>query len=328
MELIVRNVVEALHSGTGYLSMTGKITPSRVGSTIEAPCPVYTTYQNPNERVLFAPARDANPYLHFFEALWMLAGRDDLKFLAELTSNFRKYSDDGVIMQGSYGARWRVQFVVDQIREVIRLLTKDPDSRRAVISMWDPDEDWFQINSTDIPCNTTIYFKIRGGHLNMTVCNRSNDMLWGAYGANAVHMSMLQEYVAGHLKIPVGVYIQQSDSFHVYTTGPGGELWAKVQEAWSRRELWHCPYTTGEVAPYPMFVDTTPEAWDKDLHRFFSMYDHNAPIVYGDFVTPFFRMVVTPMWLSFTRRDFSYAQVILASDWRKACTEWLTRRVK
>ena len=30
----------------------------------------------------------------------------------------------------------------------------------------------------------------------MTVCNRSNDMLWGAYGANVVHMSMLQEFVA------------------------------------------------------------------------------------------------------------------------------------
>ena len=60
----------------------------------------------------------------------------------------------------------------------------------------------------------------------MTVCNRSNDMLWGAYGANAVHMSMLQEYLASRLEIAVGEYTQISDSFHVYQN----DVWERCKE--------------------------------------------------------------------------------------------------
>ena len=41
-------------------------------------------------------------------------------------------------------------------------------------------------------------------------------MLWGAYGANAVHMSVLQEYVATALNVSIGTYTQMSDSLHIY----------------------------------------------------------------------------------------------------------------
>ncbi len=65
-----------------------------------------------------------------------------------------------------------------------------PNDRRTVVGMWDPWEDlWEENDGKDYPCNTQIYFWERKGQLNMTVCNRSNDMIWGAYGANAVHMS-------------------------------------------------------------------------------------------------------------------------------------------
>ena len=53
----------------------------------------------------------------------------------------------------------------------------------------------------------------------MTVSNRSNDIIWGTFGANAVHMSMLHEYVASALMLHVGKYTQISDSFHAYTAG-------------------------------------------------------------------------------------------------------------
>ena len=65
--------------------------------------------------------------------------------------------------------------------------------------------------------NTNIYFKIRENKLKMTVCCRSNDMLWGAYGVNVVHMSVLQEYMATMIGVEMGEYRQISDSFHIYT---------------------------------------------------------------------------------------------------------------
>ena len=52
----------------------------------------------------------------------------------------------------------------------------------------------------------------------MTVTNRSNDMIWGAYGANAVHMSVLLEYMAGMLGYGVGAYYQFSNNLHAYTS--------------------------------------------------------------------------------------------------------------
>ena len=60
----------------------------------------------------------------------------------------------------------------------------------------------------------------------MTVCNRSNDMIWGAYGANAVHMSILMEYVAVAVNAPMGSYYQISDSFHIYEN----EQWDKIKD--------------------------------------------------------------------------------------------------
>jgi hypothetical protein len=338
-DVIVRNVVEALHDGVGLLSSRGVERPSRNGRMLEFPLPVYTHYTRPQERVLFAPARDANPFLHFFEALWMLAGREDLKFLQTFTKNFDKYADDGERMQGSYGYRWIHQFGYNQIERVIDILRKEPESRRAVITMWDPRQDLTDFyGSSDIPCNTQIYFKIRADthpdtngrlRLYMTICNRSNDMLWGAYGANAVHMSMLGEYVASSLGIPYLYMIQQSDSFHVYLDGPGGELWEKVKYAHARRLLWDNPYSFGDdFKMIPMIgPGETKEMFDWDLFNFFQGYDCKD-LNNRAFGTLFFRSVVYPMWLAHKTRSVEMAAKIQADDWRKAAMEWLQRRSK
>ena len=77
--------------------------------------------------------------------------------------------------------------------------------------MWSPVE-----GEGRKPCNTQIYFWSRNGKLNMTVANRSNDMIWGAYGANAVHMSFLQEYVASMCGVKCGIYTQFTHNLHAY----------------------------------------------------------------------------------------------------------------
>lgn len=214
--ITVQNVNQALVEGFAWLRVAGVKENSRNGPVLVAPYPVCTTYLRPWERVLFNPVRDANPVFHLMEAIWMLSGENDADFLLPFNSKFVQYAEDDGIVHGAYGFRWREHFKLDQISAIITILANDPQSRQAVMQMWDCDAD-LGAKKRDIPCNTHIYFDCRGGMLNMTVCCRSNDILWGAYGANAVHMSVLQEVIAAGVGIPMGDYRQFSNNFHAYT---------------------------------------------------------------------------------------------------------------
>ncbi len=176
-----------------------------------APYPGNDDNYNPMNRVSFNPKRDANPFFHLMEALWMLAGRNDATWLDQFVGDFSKrYSEEDGKMHGAYGFRWRKHFdiegggdgslsIPDQLDTAVKLLKVNPDNRRVVIAMWDPIADLGQ-EYRDIPCNTHIYCRVRilgdvdftgdWSHepvLDLTVCCRSNDAIWGAHGANAVH---------------------------------------------------------------------------------------------------------------------------------------------
>ncbi len=342
MELRVRNVNEALSASVrkvlDNLKELKTVAP-RGAATIEWPEPVATVYDRPCERVLFNEVRDANPFFHFFEALWMLAGRNDIAFTSSLVKRMAAFSDDGVTQPAAYGHRWRSAFGFDQLQNVIGLLREDPSTRRAVLAMWSPsyDGDWDRLRSSkDLPCNTTIYFKVRERQLNMTVCCRSNDILWGAYGANAVHMSMLQEYVAGKIGMTVGRLYQLSDSWHIYTGGDGGKVWDRLVDAvrtWPAGALVYDPYTEKHVRPVAM--GSQHPDWNDDLAMFFYRWDRcragtAAPplpqpdeIEYG---SPWFKHVVAPLWRAWRTRDREALSLCMADDWRVACDEWLARR--
>ncbi|KKK83371.1 hypothetical protein LCGC14_2794040, partial [marine sediment metagenome] len=135
--LDVRNVNEALPKMLQHLEERGERTSSRAGEVIVAPTPVTTVYRKPMERVLFSPLRDANPFFHLIEALWMLAGKRDVATLTHYVRRMSDFSDDGITFHGAYGYRWRNHFFHDQIEVVLELLKSKPHSRRAVIQMWD-----------------------------------------------------------------------------------------------------------------------------------------------------------------------------------------------
>lgn len=322
MEIIARNVNEALYHGVKALQSRGELQSSRAGNTIEVPEPVITTYLVPQEKVLFSKERDANPFFHFFEAMWMLAGRSDVEFVARVLPRIKDYSDDGLFLQGAYGYRWHHHFDFNQLEHIIELLKSQPNTRRAVLQMWDPNHDLEEnIDSRDIPCNTAIYFKIRHKKLNMTVTNRSNDIIWGAYGANAVHMGFLQEYIAARVGVEVGIYVQFSDSFHVYTTGLGGDIWKRIEA-----DPLKLTYQ-----PYPLLVSNHPlgpvnKAWDEDMNRFFTCFDDGLQPEPSHYKTKWWRHVVIPLWLAFIHRDPAVLEACVAEDWQLAAAEWLERR--
>lgn len=325
MHLHARNINGMFHEAIWRLQMEGSESSSRNGKVMKLPYPAMLEYSNPMERVLYDPKRDANPFFHLFESVWMISGNNDVETPAKFAAQIKEYSDDGKTLNGAYGHRWRRHFGMDQLDAVIWELKARPDSRRAVLAMWDPKTDipLMMAGGRDLPCNTNIYFSIRDGHsLDMTVCNRSNDLVWGACGANVVHMSMLQEYIACSLGLPVGFYYQFTNDLHVY------------ERHWDLFETAMPPsdgldyYQMGKVCPYPLFA--RPEDrndFDADCHYWMD------PSYYAK--TPYFAHVVAPMfraWEAYKRGDLMWAQQYMqdcgAMDWKVAGMEWLARRAK
>ena len=308
---------------------------SRNGTTLECVHPVTTVYDKPWERVLLEKTRDANPFFHLVEAIWMMAGSENLRQLTHFNDGMKRFSDDGKTLNGAYGHRWLNTFKLNQIETVVSMLKKDPDSRRCVIQMWNAVKD-LNSSSIDIPCNTNIYFKIREDELQMTVCNRSNDMSWGAYGANVVHMSVLQEYIAARLDLPMGKYYQISDSFHIYET----EQWEKIRlidfgAFYPQRPMYY-PKKQIPVVNHPQtflyeckyFLNCLPV--DKDLEL--SIAACNS-ISWDSFKNGIFPFVIEPMIKAFThhkKRDYveSYREIekIQAEDWQEAAFAWIKKR--
>lgn len=330
-----KNVNEALYIGTVMLQENHiEVTP-RGAHTIEFPSPVCTTYFNPMERVLFSEARDANPFFHFMESLWILAGRQDVEFVSYFNSNIANYSDDGVTFNGAYGYRLRTHFGMDQINETIYLLKKEPNTRRAVMGIWDPQFD-LNKQSKDIPCNDLVVFLKRDGKLNMTVYNRSNDMIWGAYGANAVHFSFLHEYVARAIGAAIGVYNQISNSFHVYDQN--NEQWERIKKECKSRGFIDLYEKDPSIKPVPITSGNYHgwrKGWGIELNKFIAdvITKHYAPDSYD---YKFFREVAYPMFYAWHMRKegkMTSGQawhwldgIMMDCDWKEACLDWLSRR--
>lgn len=331
-----RNVHRALPLAVDALLHEGYLSDSRNGSVLRFDGPVTTVYEKPCERVLFWKERNCNPFFHLYESLWMLAGRNDVDSVAALVPRMKTFSDDGKTLHGAYGHRWFSHFGFNQLSAIIDGLRANPQDRRMVLGMWDPRTDLGR-NGKDFPCNLQTIFGInRDGAVDMEVTNRSNDIVWGAYGANAVHFSYLQEYVAARLDRPVGQYWQVSFNFHAYLTTlePVKPLAGMIQTyAHVPGMLWETadPYTcVGGVVPYPLTMND-PVAWHHELDMFLT-----APEAIG-YTEPFFRRVAIPMhraYLAFKNpaygsARFDRARDVLsdcrAEDWRLAALEWLDR---
>jgi thymidylate synthase len=304
---------------------------SRNGKVLVMDGPVTTHYHRPQERVVFQNWRDANPFFHFFEGLWMIAGRNDVHSVSQFAPMSR-FSDDGVTLHGAYGKRWRSWFHLpqetgtrDQLAVIAKRLRENKDDRRCVLQMWDADTD-LDRDGRDVPCNTQVYLGVSvEGSLDMTVCCRSNDMIWGAYGANAVHFSMMQEFMAAWTGIPIGHYWQISNNFHAYQN-----VFAKHDELRPPLEQESDLYELGHVSPYPM-VSTPVEQWMEDL---LMMLDEGVVVGLRD---PFFRRVAVPIIMA--HRHFKTTQGVdrydgaleilrqcAAPDWAIACADWIVRR--
>jgi len=211
-------IVDAFNDLPNVIKSVGVESDSRNGKVYEMPHPITVKFNDPTDRILYSPSRDANPTFHLVEALWMLAGRNDTHSLTKYVKKMQDYSDDGETFHAAYGHRWREHFNgVDQLPILLHRLKSYPNDRRSILAMWDMEYDLHPENEyRDLPCNMLIKFAVKDNKLDMTVFNRSNDVILGMLGANIVHMTILQEYMASMLEVELGSYYVVSDNAHLY----------------------------------------------------------------------------------------------------------------
>lgn len=345
-----RNVNTALEDGLNILERHGLESNSRNGTVLVAPWPMITVTRNPMERVLFSGLRDANPFFHLAEALWMLAGANDTASLTRFVPRMADFSDDGTTLNGAYGHRWRNHFGNDQLSTAIDELKRNPESRRVVLAMWDggmaiemkekgcevthtTDGDLNKaINgSKDVPCNTHIYFDAnKAGLLDMTVCCRSNDAVWGAHGANAVHFSVLHEFVARATGIPLGKMYQFSNNYHIYTDRPDVQR-LLGKDGYAAQDL----YADMRVEPWPLLAKQ--EEWVaflSDCENMAVLLRYGSP-EYCDadaYETIFFQNVFVPMFRYYEQfkgrlPSTEDSALNMSIDWHAAAHQWVRRRI-
>jgi thymidylate synthase len=328
LHIAVHNASHALSEGLAIVQANGATRGSRNGPVIAMDEPMTVSYLNPAQRVVFAPERDANPFFHLYECLWMLQGRRDVGGVAEYVPGMRNYSDDGQTFNAAYGHRWRRHFGRDQISWAIEQLKAEGGAadRRVYLGIWDVRRDWKY--TLDKPCNVGLCFRVRSnGKLDMTVFNRSNDLVLGLAGANVVHMSFLHELVALASGYPLGVYHQISNDLHMYTEAPATIGAQPLAGRWTPEAD---PYVQRLVEPYPI-MEVDWDTWQVDLETFQR---------YGNVVglrDRFFRRVCGPMMAAhrYYRKHegvdryngaIEILEQCLASDWAVAGREWMERR--
>jgi len=348
MNIVVDNVNSALYYGVGLLQRYGVPMDSRDGDTLEAPWPVVTTYRHPLQRVLYLPERDANPFFHVMEALWILEGKGDVASLAWYNKQMAEYGEPDGTFHAPYGKRLRGHFEdhpnrtpesmdafmadesghVDQLAEAVRMLRANQFDRRIVLQIWDCTRD-LRHQCKDIPCNDLVFLRARNGKLDATVCCRSNDIIWGAYGANAVQFSFILEWLASASGLEVGSQHQVSNSFHAYTTRPHYHRCVEqVGKHGAGFPFGNAKAYEEAFGPHFPIMIHGHAAWDRDNKAFWMDPEFDG------FVEPWFRDVALPMraaWNCYKQGDLMRADkvcdMILAGDLRAACKQWIARRI-
>lgn len=188
---------------------------------------------DPRDRLVISPARKINVPFAVAEWVGLMTGESSLAFFQQYIQSFDEYSSDGVFVDGAYGQRiWRLP-LFNQIGGVIQELTRDPLSRRAVITLYDGPTDLYGGGGKSTPCTLSIQFLIRDGKLNALTTMRSNDVVFGV-SYDIFMFTMLQEFLARRLDVGLGQYYHRAGSLHLYErdfsllAADDGPRWTRV----------------------------------------------------------------------------------------------------
>src|SRR5699024_2695029 len=211
------SATEALPHLLNKLLTAGSVVPSRNGETRELTMQ-HITIDQTTDPYITTPGRNVSLPAQIAETMWILAGRNDVEWLANYLPQAPRFSDDGKTWRGGYGPRLRkfagIDDNIDQLKYIIDLLREDPTTRRAVFAIYDPAVD--SAPGKDIPCNNWVHFLARDGVLHAHVAIRSNDAMWGWSGINSFEWSILTQVVAAYAGLMPGTITYDISSLHLY----------------------------------------------------------------------------------------------------------------
>lgn len=171
---------------------------------------------NPRARIIYNPARKYNVILGLGELLWYLRGSNKLDIIQYYCQRYPNFSDDGRTLYGAYGPRIFAKSLkngLSQWEMAYQKLKEDPDTRQAIIAIYDAED--IAVQTRDVPCTCYIQYFIRDQKLNCVVNMRSNDIIWGT-SYDVFSFTMLQEIMAKQLDLGLGWYIHCAGSMHIY----------------------------------------------------------------------------------------------------------------
>ncbi len=167
------------------------------------------------------------------ELLWFLEGSNNERRLAEILYNDKeknlenkktiwtqnaqsdywkpKSKFDGDVGR-IYGVQWRDFNGIDQIEKLIHEIKKNPDSRRHILTAWNPAE----LHMMSLPpCHAFSQFFISNNQLSCQLYQRSCDMFLGV-PFNIASYSLLAHILAKECNLQVGEFIHTLGDFHIY----------------------------------------------------------------------------------------------------------------
>jgi thymidylate synthase len=142
--------------------------------------------------------------------------KDKMKEFIEQIKNdddFAKvYGDLGPV----YGRQWRNFEGVDQLNEVVEDIKSSPDSRRLIVSAWNPKDIPIMVKSGLPPCHTLFQFYVSEGRLSCQLYQRSADVFLGV-PYNIASYAILTLMIAQATGLKPGEFIHTLGDAHLYS---------------------------------------------------------------------------------------------------------------
>jgi thymidylate synthase len=189
-------------TGTGTLSVFGH----QMRFNLAAGFPMLTTKRLPLKSIVH-------------ELLWFLKGDTNIKYLKDNgVSIWDEWADANGDLGPVYGSQWRSWPApdgrsIDQIKDVIEMIRRNPDSRRLIVTAWNPaDVDKMALP----PCHCLFQFYVAGGRLSCQLYQRSADVFLGV-PFNIASYALLTTMVAQVTGLKPGDFIHTLGDAHLYS---------------------------------------------------------------------------------------------------------------
>lgn len=153
-----------------------------------------------------------------YELLWFIAGDTNIKFLQDnKVSIWDEWADENGDLGPVYGHQWRSWqctdgHSIDQLKQVVESIKKSPDSRRLIVTAWNPsDVDKMALP----PCHCLFQFYVAEGKLSCQLYQRSADSFLGV-PFNIASYALLTMMIAQECGLKPGNFVHTTGDTHIY----------------------------------------------------------------------------------------------------------------